>query len=93
MNPGAVGVPFVVPYPGLRLEVQKKPPAALAAVKPSKTCKTSDDRAGNCTSYKECYPLFKTFSLSEEDSWVMGSFDSCSLETPSGKIVSPSFEK
>ena len=40
-------------------------------------------------SLKSCYPYFKIPTLAMSDTWVMGRFDTCSYDTPSGREVSP----
>ena len=45
-------------------------------------------REGNCMSLKSCYPYFKIPSLAMSDTWVMGLYDTCSYDGPSGRSVS-----
>jgi len=42
---------------------------------------------GKCMSLKECYPYFKLIALPQKDTWVMGSYDTCSYQSPKGKSV------
>ncbi len=44
-------------------------------------------RQGTCTTFKRCYPYFKTFALQPEESWIMGSYDTCSHHTADGRHV------
>ena len=39
-------------------------------------------------SYNDCYSYFKTFSFNHNEQWVMGSYDTCSLSTTLGRVVS-----
>ena len=39
-------------------------------------------------SLKSCYPYFKIPSLAMSDTWVMGLYDTCSYDGPSGRSVS-----
>ena len=45
-------------------------------------------REGNCMSLKACYPYFKIPTLAMSDTWVMGLYDTCSYDGPSGRSVS-----
>ena len=39
-------------------------------------------------SLKSCYPYFKIPTLAMSDTWVMGLYDTCSYDGPSGRSVS-----
>ena len=45
-------------------------------------------REGNCMSLKSCYPYFKIPTLAMSDTWVMGLYDTCSYDGPTGRTVS-----
>ena len=44
-------------------------------------------REGTCMSLKSCYPYFRFLPLAEEDSWLMGSYDTCFYDKPGGITV------
>ncbi len=44
-------------------------------------------RYGRCMTLKACYPYFKIFELGSQDTWVMGSYDTCSFTSAGGKHV------
>jgi V8-like Glu-specific endopeptidase len=48
-------------------------------------CALKEGGEGNCMSLKSCYPYFKIPNLAMSDTWVMGRFDTCSYDTPSGR--------
>merc|ERR1711936_831266 len=48
-------------------------------------CTLKEGGEGNCMSLKSCYPYFKIPSLAMSDTWVMGLYDTCSYDGPSGR--------
>lgn len=52
--------------------------------KPSGFCLTSKGEKGNCTTFKQCYPYFKTPDLSDLDGWVLGFSSTCSYTGNNG---------
>ena len=44
-------------------------------------------RTGLCKKVKSCYPNFKLFDFSSEDTWVMGLYDTCSYQSALGRQV------
>lgn len=43
-------------------------------------------RPGNCTSIKECYPLFKLQNFAPEDSITFGTSNRCEYDGPTKKV-------
>merc|ERR1712088_1146440 len=50
-------------------------------------CALKEGGEGNCMSLKECYPYFKIPTLAMSDTWVMGLYDTCSYDGPSGRTA------
>merc|ERR1711899_478249 len=48
-------------------------------------CTLKEGGEGNCMSLKSCYPYFKIPGLAMSDTWVMGLYDTCSYDGPSGR--------
>jgi len=48
-------------------------------------CALKEGGEGNCMSLKSCYPYFKIPTLAMSDTWVMGLYDTCSYDGPSGR--------
>merc|ERR1719507_1667795 len=48
-------------------------------------CTLKEGGEGNCMSLKACYPYFKIPTLAMSDTWVMGLYDTCSYDGPSGR--------
>merc|ERR1719251_829946 len=50
-------------------------------------CATKEGVEGNCMSLKSCYPYFKIPTLAMSDTWVMGLYDTCSYDGPTGRTA------
>jgi len=50
-------------------------------------CLSKDKGTGLCKKVKSCYPNFKLFDFSSEDTWVMGLYDTCSYQSALGRQV------
>jgi len=51
------------------------------------TCQSKDKGTGRCKSLKSCYPYFKIHNFAAKDTWVMGLYDTCNYQTPTGRQV------
>lgn len=49
-------------------------------------CITSRGEAGDCKTFRECYPYFKVPDLSAFDGWILGVYDTCSYVDPDGRV-------
>jgi len=51
------------------------------------TCQSKDKGTGRCLTLKSCYPYFKIHNFAPADTWVMGLYDTCNFQTPTGRQV------
>ncbi|KAF7271672.1 hypothetical protein GWI33_015469 [Rhynchophorus ferrugineus] len=62
-----------------------QPLASPGLIPAASACYTSKGAIGKCVTFRECFPYFKKPETSNFDSWVLGTYDTCSYFTSQGQ--------